>query len=1121
MKDKAKIADGDASGGYTLGLDLGVGSIGWAALFGDQLSNATLRMGVRVFEAGTQGNHEEGKDESRNLKRRTKRQARKGIKRTRRRIVQIFNVLKKAGLLPEGETSTPEARQDFLNRLDQELFAAYCPNAARVEKQTFLYLLRARALDEKLPLCAVGRSILHLAVRRGFLSNKKITGAKSEKEKKEDGEVETAISELDAKTAAVGARTVGEYFAKLDPMKDGERIRGRYLGRKQIQAEFDAIWASQARFHPETLTAELRAAVWSAIFRQRPLKSQKGRIGRCEFEKTARRVEKGDPAFQEYRIWQRVLDLRLYDSPEAPETARPLTTEEQDKVAAFLGENESATFNQLRKTLGIKGKPDKDDKKATLWRFNFEVDGDGESKLLGNRTRAKIVAVLKKHKAEKSDEEIDEIAREILLFENEEALARRLRKMFPEFDETTAKELSEVSLETTRANVSRRAAEKLTAAMKEAAMKKKRLPLQTVRQELYPNERNQTVFDFLPPVFDALGDPRNPVVLRTLTELRKVVNALIRRWGKPALIRVELARDLKRGRKEREKIFFENNKRKKEREQIQEKIKAICGREARPFEILKWRLWEECGGVCPYTGKRIPPELLLSDESPIDVEHIIPLSRSLDDSFANKTLCWAEENREVKRNQTPFECYSAKPQWREILDRVRRFKSDTRQEKLKRFLKEKIDDDPSKRMLNDTRTISRLATKYLGALYGTVDGYEPSATDEKGTRRIQVSTGGATAWLREEWGFPKKNRDDLRHHAVDALIVALIGPKEVQTLSKAAQAASERKFQKAENKAESAASERDSKRYFEKSKIAPPSTATGEAFLDVVFRAVDRITVSHRVDRKLSGSLHDETNYGAKKNEKGQRAIRKPLTNFTSAAQIDAIIDPAIRKLVSKKWEENGGDAKKFASNPPFMEARDGRLIPIKKARYWKTNTTVAVGRFKLEKQVGRALDEKKEGDRKLLRRLRYVETANNSHMEVYAILDENGAVKEWKVDVVSRFDAYERKRQNEPVVRRDFGPGTRFLFSLALNEAIVFNGDKIEALAPKSGPLNDAIRESGEKIYIVRVIAKQIKFREHTDGRKNEGSNAGLTKVSGQFLASGLRKIKIDVLGNVFWANE
>lgn len=1083
-----------ASGAYTLGLDLGVGSIGWAALFGDALSDQTLRMGVRVFDAGTEGNLEEGKDKSRNLKRRTKRQARKGIKRTRRRVVKLFNVLKKAGLLPEGETSTPEARQAFLNLLDQELFAAYYPNAARVEKQTFLYALRARALDEQLMLCAVGRSILHLAVRRGFLSNKKITGAKSEQEnKKEEGVVKTAISELEAEMAAVGARTVGEFFASLDPMKVGERrIRGRYLERSQIQAEFDAIWASQARFHPETLTAELRADVWSAIFRQRPLKSQRGRVGRCEFEKTARRVEKGDPAFQEFRIWQRVLDLRLYDSPEAPETARPLTSEEQDKVAALLDANESATFNELRKILGVKQKPDKDDKKATLWRFNFEVDGDGESKLPGNRTRAKIVAVLKKHKAKKSDEEIDKIAREILLFENEEALARRLRKMFPDFDEATAKALSEVSLETNRANLSRRAAEKLTAAMKE-----KRLPLQTVRQELYPDEPSETVCDFLPPVFDALGDPRNPVVLRALTELRAVVNEAIRRWGKPALIRVELARDLKRGRKEREKIFKANQKRQAEREQAQEEIKAFYrengrpAREPKPFEILKWRLWQECDGVCPYTGKPIPPELLLSDESPIDVEHIIPLSRSLDDSFANKTLCWAEENREVKRNQTPFKCYSDKPQWREILDRVRRFKSDLRQEKLKRFLQEKIDEDPSKRMLNDTRTISRLATKYLGALYGTVDGYEPSATDEKGKRRIQVSTGGATAWLREEWGFPKKNRDDLRHHAVDALIVALIGPKEVQTLSKAAQAASELGL----------------KRNFLNSEIAPPSTATGEAFLDVVFRAVDRVVVSHRVDRKLSGSLHDETNYGAKKNEKGQRAIRKPLTEFTSAAQIDAIIDPAIRKLVSKKWEENGGDAKKFASNPPFMTARDGRLIPIKKARYRKTNTTIAVGRVKLEKRYGRrGRPLSDEARTEIDKRSRYVETASNSHMEVYAVL-ENGVEKEWRANVVSTFDAYERKRRKKPVVQRDFGPGTRFLFSLALNEIVASKDGELLVVAGISQG--------------VELECKRINDGRSAKRRKDEKTRVRFRSATGNFMSQGLRKMRIDALGNVFPANE
>lgn len=1068
------LTSGNASNGYILGLDLGVGSVGWAKIpfDGGPISDETLQMGVRIFEAGVDGNLDEGKDEPRNAKRRAARQIRRGFWRARRRIVKIFNILKKAGLLPEGETSTPATRQDFLNRLDGELFAAYFPRASRVEAQTFLYSLRARALDEELSLHAVGRAFLHLAVRRGFLSNKKISGSGNEKEKSEDGVVKDAIKELNEEMAATGARTVGEFFASLDPMKVGERVRGRYLGRKQIQAEFDAIWASQARFHPETLTEELRRDVSRAIFYQRPLKSQKGRIGRCEFEKTARRVEKGDPAFQEYRVWQRVLDLRFYDSPNAPERSRALTPEEQDTVAAFLREREQATFSQLRKALGVKEKPDGKDKRSTLWRFNLELDD--EKTLLGNKTRARIVEVLTENDVAKSDAEIDLIAREILVFENEEALARRLRKMFPDFDEKTARELSETTLETTRANLSRRAAEKLTAAMKE-----KRLPVQTVRQELYPDERNELVYDFLPPVLDALGDPRNPVVARALTELRKVVNAAIRKWGKPERIRVELARDLKRGRKERESVFKENRKREKERERIQKSIREICGREARPFEILKWRLWEECGGVCPYTGRAISERQLLGDESPIDVEHIIPFSRSLDDSFANKTLCFAGENREVKRNLTPFECYGKNPErWSEILERVRRFKGDMRDKKLKRFQQTKIDEDFTLRALNDSRYISRLATRYLGALYGAVDG-----NDGRGVKRIQVSTGGATAWLREEWGLdrilakdggrPKKNRDDHRHHAVDALVVALVGPKEVKTLSEAAQAADELGLN----------------RKFLNAGIAAPPTANGENFVDVAARAVDRIVVSHRVDRKVSGALHDETNYGAEEKE-GRRAARKPLTQF-SAKDVDAIVDPAIRELVRQKWTENGGDAKKFEANPPFLTTSAGRRVPIKKARYWKTVKTIGVG--------------------KSARTRRYVAPGNNSHMEVYALLDKNGVEKEWRAEVVSTFEAHRRLREKEPVVRRDFGPGTRFLFSLALREALT---------------LNDG------RLLIVRGIAEKqdgsqfIEFKEHNDGRsaqqmRQKGGRVGLALTSSQFKAKGLRKLRVDALGNVFPANE
>ncbi|MBQ2788596.1 MAG: type II CRISPR RNA-guided endonuclease Cas9, partial [Thermoguttaceae bacterium] len=798
--------------------------------------------------------------------------------------------------------------------------------------------------------------------------------------------------------------------------------------------------------------------------------------GRCELEPGARRVVKGDPAFQAFRIWQRVLDLELCD---ADGGWRSLTSDEQDKVAAFLNGVESATFNELRKLLGVKKSRDK---ASDVGKFNLEVGDDAESKLLGNRTRAKLAKILADFDFSKTDAEIDLIAREILVFENEEALARRLGKIFPEFGDELAAELSQTTLETARAQLSRRAAEKLTAAMIE-----KRERLQTVRKALYGDElqsRGGEAKASLPPVLEALGDVRNPTVLRALTEMRKVVNAIIRTWGKPALIRVELARDLKRGRKEREDIFRKNRKREKERERIRKQIKEDFGYEARPFEILKWRLAEECGWVCPYTNRPISARQLLGDESPFYVEHIGPFSRSLDDSFTNKTLCWAEENRNVKRNKTPFEAYGGdETRWNEMLERVRRFRGDAAYRKFKLFARREVpNEDFATRALNDTRYISRLATKYLGVLYGAVDGVEPATdADKPGTRRVQISTGSATSWLRDAWnldrilskdGRPKKNRDDLRHHAVDALTVALIGPGTVKTLADSAKVAEDMKL----------------RRLFATAEIAAPETATGERFDDVVKRAVDRIVVSHRVDRKVSGALHEETNYGAKENN-GRRAVRKPLTAF-SAKDVDAIVDPAIRAIVQAKWKEIGGDAKKFETNPPYLTTRDGRRVPIRKARYWKTVKTLDVGGSQ--------------------RTRRYVAPGSNAHMEVYAVLDKNGVEKEWRAEVVSTFEAHRRKRAGEPIVRRDFGPNMRFLFSLALREALTLNDGRLLVVRGVSQEKNGTIK---------------LEFKLHSDGRsvtqlKQEG-RTGLSMTPGKFKSAGLRKLRVDVLGRVYSANE
>ncbi|MBQ9874570.1 MAG: type II CRISPR RNA-guided endonuclease Cas9 [Thermoguttaceae bacterium] len=1084
---------------YILGLDLGVGSVGWAVVPCDpnQISETTLKMGSRVFDPGMDGNIEMGKDESRNLKRRAARGIRRNFWRRRRRAVKLFHILQNAGLLPPVECRSPEARQALFNELDKNLRKTYFPNASRTETQTFLYRLRAKALDEELSLEALGRIFYSFGQRRGFQSNKKM-GEDLNEDDKELGKVKGGIAELETKIRESGSRTLGEYFASVDPEEEGARIRGRYVGRAMYKTEFEAIWKSQARFHSDVLTDALKEKVFKGIFFQRPLKVQKFLVGHCELEPDKRCIAKGDPLFQEFRYWQRLLDLQIRDENGR---YRPLSREEQDAVASALETSEKLKFDDIRKLLDIP-KPKrvkKGDWDAGVYRFNFELDGESSDKgLVGNRTRAKIREALAESGApEATVEQIDRIAREILFYDNDDALARKLQNPtpksgLPEYDVATSVALSKVRLEPDYGSLSRKAIDKLLALMKE-----KRIPLQTARKELYGDELRERASAkaraLLDPVVDALGQIRNPTVTRSLTELRKVVNAIIRRYGKPEFVRVELARDLKRGKKEREEIFKRNNERKKEREKYEKEIPKLAGYSFVPTkrDILKYRLWLECGGVCPYTGKTIDLRVLFAEASPIDIEHIIPFSVSLDDSFGNKTLCFAEENRSVKRNRTPFQCYAHTEKWGEILKRVAQFRCRGRNRKLELFKMEEVPTDIAvTRLLNDTRYISRLALKYLDTLYGAVNG-----VDAEGTKRVQVALGDTTAWLRDGWKLNvlllspdekqkfldrettfadviEKNRADHRHHAIDAAVVALTDAAIVKKLNERAEIFTRKEFRGS----------------FLRDDLEFPEPCPN--FREILGKVLDDIIVSRRVDRKVSGPLHEETNYGRKvyENKGAWRTLRKPLSQL-SAKDVDNIVDPRIRELVQQKVEALGGDIKKLEADPPYIrvDSKPIRWIPIKSVRFRKNVKAVPVG---------------KRG------RERYVAPGDNHHLEVYAVLNEEGNEKRWEAKVISLMEAYRRKREGEPIVQRDFGPKTRFLFSLANGEAFTMVDGKI---------------------YVVRAISQlqtgviSLSSKLHTDARlaKEILATKGLIHNANTLKDKGIRKIYIDVLGDVYPCND
>jgi len=1037
-----------------LGLDIGPNSLGWALL--DEEGKRIVSAGVRVFEAGLDSLEKDGKGESRNLERRSARLIRRQLERRSRRLAKTAHVLQAAGLLPPGDTSTAEARHRFFEALDAQMDSPYG--------------LRARALDEKLEPYELGRALYHLAQRRGFLSNRRESSRAKDDE--DEGIVKEGISRLQAEIESGCFRSLGEYFATLK--RQEQRIRSRYTSRKMYQDEFALIWQAQKKHYPAVLTDELRESVHHAIFHQRPLKSAKHLVGKCELEKGRRRAPWALLDAQRFRYLQRVNDLELTQPDE-----RPLTPDERQKLLDYLELHGDTTFGKARKHLGFKN--------SGKGAVKFNLEAGGEKNLPGNRTASKLAKVFgEKRWAGMSAEERNAVVEDMLSIVKPEALKRRAMRHWG-LDEAAADELCAVKLEGDYCNFSRKALRKLLPLLEQG------LRLNKAIKQLYPDRwaYEGKPVDELPPLRKCedpyLSEMRNPIVMRSLTEVRRVVNAIVAKHGKPAEIHIEMARQLRQSSRQRAETTKRIRFNEKKRKDACEKIAQEAGiTEPTQTDILKVLLADECGWICPYTGKNISVIDLVGPHPQFDIEHIIPYERCLDDSFANKTLCEAEENREVKRNRTPYEAYHGTDRWDQIIHRVKGFKSHSAKGKLFRFTADEKEvgefiDRFTNRQMNDTRYSSKVAKKYLGLLYGGVD---DDGIDANRKRCVQATSGGVTAVLRRAWGLNsilgggEKTRDDHRHHAVDAIAIALTDPAKVKALNNAAVDTMERM------------------RRARSVKLPEP----WDGLLEEARTKIRGITVSHRVDRRVRGPLHQETFYSPPKlDENGKKLVRvrKPL-NAIGARDVASIVDPAVRAAVENRLRQLGETDPKKAFKDAANLPRHKNGHRIKSVRLVRPGEAVL--------PVGQG------------HRTRWVMPDRNHHMEIVEVVvkDKKGNIKrdkdgnpevKWEGHVVSMLEAYQRLGRKEPVVKRDWGEGKKFLFSLA-------GGDAIQLEKEEGNP----------ELFVVRTVPQslQIHFVPINDARTLlEIGKVGLTGYPETLRKWKCRKVAVNPLGEVHYQND
>ena len=340
-------------------------------------------------------------------------------------------------------------------------------------------------------------------------------------------------------------------------------------------------------------------------------------------------------------------------------------------------------------------------------------------------------------------------------------------------------------------------------------------------------------------------------------------------------------------------------------------------------DLLKLKLWEELNvknssdRCCPFSGKKIPASKVLTGE--VEIEHILPFSRTVDDTNANKTLAYREANR-LKGNQTPYEAFGKNQHadkgydWGEILRRA----ANLRDSKKRRFDPSAMEEFQAKhdgfieRSLNDTRYLSRIAKKYLGAI----------VPDNK----IVAVTGKHTSNLRHDWGLnslineqgDQKNRGDHRHHLIDAFVIALTTRSIVKQIA-------------------------DGARYDGHHRLKRGKTELPQQLRHGLQELLDRIVVSHKLDRDAGGKFYDETAYGQHDPLPGMDKDRLYRTRMSFDAigpsHLEGICDPQIRQQLmaflaqAKEMGQTPQQAKEEFKKDILPKLCDARRIKRLKVR--------------------------------------------------------------------------------------------------------------------------------------------------------------------------------------------
>ncbi len=863
-----------------LGLDIGVGSIGWGLVkiteeeYCDEKDDGTIDKkhritdgtiidtGVRAFQIP-----QDRQKKSLALQRGTARRSRRTTRRKAQRLKLLIKLAKEFNLIDNNFY-----RDEILK-----------PKKGDKECDWDIWFIRKKALEEELSDAELFRVLYHIAKHRGFYFHTKSEEIQEEDKKSETGEVKKGLVRIRKKLEDGGWETVGQMFCEefKQTNKENKRKRnaqdkyGNSIHRSLLKEEIEKIFEKQQKLGNNKTKEELKKRYIDEILMyEEGIDENKLRkmMSHCEFTGDLCAPKESYTA-ERFILFNRLNTLELVDTQDKDRHLLLDDDKQRKKIEALAYKNSKVTFAQIRTELELQdnlhirfnlcsysektpeynkklvcnikdGRPDFEEKhkvsivdiytgevkvldaeiknifnRKTLMpnskkiyvyysdiRKQLKLSSDFRFKDLSGYTKSAVefgseakyvkqfendtfIELKGYHKIKKAIEDkcgkekwehissnitkLDTIAESLTYCKSDETRTEYLHQ-----HNIIDKEIIDAVLKINMkqvASYSREALEKLLENMEKGDL------FQEAKEKANFPKSEYEKRAILKPYSGFFEN--NPVVARVISQARKLVNALVRKYQKQYLINqihIEVATELANSEKRKNQIAQGQKRYKDDKEAAEERCREFNLDPEEGQNLLMFRLAEQQLNKCPYTGKTITfyptaasNEVYIKD---CEIDHIIPMSRSFNDSLNNKVLCSPEANQN-KTNRIPFEWFEEtygknSQRWAEFENTVKKMYEMPYPKRKNLLRKSWTDKDKEKflsRNLNDTRYAARHIADYLRKYFD----FSKSKRDEiKEVNRIQLRSGGVTAFLRHMWGLNKNREENDLHHAIDALVVA-------------------------------------------------------------------------------------------------------------------------------------------------------------------------------------------------------------------------------------------------------------------------------------------------------------------------------------------------------------